>query len=709
MSQLRILLEYFTEVPWFKRQRNSIEFLSRIIDYCERLPPDDNGFYLRVIEDTSKLYDAIVFGLNHGKFIYSSEIFSVRGTSSLPKIFNGLLLSIFDKKGNLRDDYSAQSVQTLLEGLSMIKRMRIEGSEEKARAKAVCKFSESQRRERLFIPEVADALSVYWGILEQRIIDRNLFTLGSCGAGVTLDMAFPWVPRLQLPLLDSMPNRPAKVFLEQCLNNKLGVNYSDLPRSHVDGSYLIRFYHWKPYRQVRLVTVPKSALIDRPITVTDTFSTILGASVRLSCMAAASTLGLMKMVNVFEQRKSQELLKKHYNEVFAFDAEDGSTCVTRKVNKHLLKRAPLLYDATLAAEPHSFKDDLDKSVSLDIPGPDGQTGREITTLTMGDAFTVAELSFTMLFSAIYGQWCQDTDVIVGTIPSVDEAFDSIKNAIELGLIAVVGDDLIYSRHAHNKTIAVLQAIGIQRNERKSSYPLANHQESCGAWFVRDPKGGIVQIAPYRLYTDDPDVTIEQMSVSEYLRRLHDVGSPNCVAAGIAIARVFPKFAQLIKYESYNSDELGSCIGFKIRRHCFRRRNDRRTRVDDTISYLFGFESRGVSPRQTKRPLRIRYRKERITENSGVGPFRDNCRRPSFDPAICDDCTEIPLTYKDALRLDNMVHCWATQFKKKTALVANYIDSGFYHPSVAEGWAEYESQSNEGYACITQRRALTSSN
>ena len=665
MTQLRILLEYFNEVPWFKRQRQSYEFLSKIVSHCESLDASSNEYYLTVINDLIRLYDSIVTGLNTGRFEYSSSVFSARSASRLPKIYNGLLSCIFDKKGNLRDDYSATAVQTLLEGLVMIKRIRIEGSSEKARTSAVQKFSDSQRRSRYYDPNVVDAIAVYWGLMEKRIIERNLFRLGSCGSGVTLDMAFPWVPRLQLPWPDSMPNRPAKVFLTQCLDNKVGVNFDRLPFPDSKGFDLIRFYHWKPRRVVRLVTVPKSALTDRPITVTDTFSTILGASFRLSCMAAAETLGLMTMVNVFNQKHSRRLLRRRYRSVYCYDAADGSTCITKVVNRRLLKKAPILADVISACEPHVYYDDLDKD----------KTESEITTITMGDAFTVADLSFTMLFSAIYGQWCTDTVVPVGTIPTEEEAFESITSAIALGLIAVVGDDLIYSRHAHAKTILTLQSIGIERNEKKSSYPLANFQESCGSWFVWNPQTqSHIEIAPYRLYTDDEDKYVESMSVSEYLRRMYDVSSPNMVAAAIAIAKVHPELSDTIKYESYNSDELGSVIGNRPRKYSFCKRNDRRVSLDDTISFLFGLESRGVSPRRSKRVPRVRYRKRRITEHSCTGPFHHNNGQSSFDSTVTSDSPEVSLTYMDIKRFDNMIHSWSVAHRERCAFVIDQIDS-----------------------------------
>jgi len=537
----------------------------------------------------------IVVGLNTGQFQFTRfDVFSRYPNSVIPKFLYGLSSKVFEDDGTLKLDRDSDAVEALLTGLRLLRRTTDETLDSLASQKAEQKFIDYQRTTRFNCKEaVADTKLV----LELMFGDYEAMphTLGSPGNGVTSDMQFPYVPQLALPDVNQLPD-VSREFYERCLYNRIEIldyiRLDDLP----DCS-LFRTYQYSRHRSANLSVVPKSCVVGRAITVADTVSTIIGASLRETLQSRVRQMGLAHCMNTHDQTLSWDAILHFFDEVVCVDLEGGSSCLTVDLLEELFPSWVVAIWAE--CRPQHFKPTGSKMHYL------------LTVLTMGDAVSVAMLTSTLFAAtvagisrAIFGEVTRQYIAIVLSLLVHTTLGDMVK---------WVGDDGIFPQWARQHVLSVLAGLGVTINERKSSYVNAIHRESCGCWVIKQSDGHLRRIFPYRLPSKTNNYDTQHMAIAGFLYRAE---RSSFHADLFAATGVFESSTRNNEFEAYNANELGSIYGVKPAKERLIPASTKGVPVADLISYLFGLEGGVAKPRFSRVPRLVHYKRKRI----GAGQY-----------------------------------------------------------------------------------------
>lgn len=586
---------------------HDIRLLQRIVDFVDSASAYD--YFANVITDLNRLDDAIVVGLARKSkpFSYTSEVFSRKPKSVLPKFFYGPLSRIFDDNGFVYARIDTKSVQFCLESLRLVRRAKHKAFTKKAADKAAEKFITYQTTNRPGNKLVLDEMATMWSLFENSSDFYESIKWGSPGNGVTQDMRFPYVP--DLCFLANEVQSPYAV-----VNGAYQKAFNDLdPTARHTNRYFnhclsecqfVGFYQKPAEGIASLSIVDKKFDEGRAITVSDTARTITGAIARNSIFNHHRINGSISMVNVFDQQSSHRVLEKHFHTISCVDLEGGSSCLTIENLDYMLSKTTFTGPLWKDSRPAKFKW---KSQVYDL-----------STLTMGDATSVALLTTTLWLVMVLGY------MRYHNIPLHSWGFRRAVHEMRTdGRFRTVGDDMIFPDYLYEIISYLLRMIGVTINDRKSSRATSLHKESCGAWFVYDGLEHLRRIYPFRaavsIKKDRPSVT---QTIEQYVDKNYE--SPFSKALFLAHTTILlPMMGRpedvpyRVLYESllsYHPSIVGTRFGHEWS-HVYRvARGAKTAPVPDIIAYARGLKESLCTPRLSRRPDRLLHR-ERVRSAS----------------------------------------------------------------------------------------------
>jgi hypothetical protein len=547
------------------------------------------------VVDLLALYDAIVIGLNTGKFEFSSPHFSRRPQSSLPRFLGGVLSKVFDEDGSLKEDYNVEAVELVLQSLAIFRRVKHPALKAAADEAAIEDFRDSQAPKEPHGTKYLGGLRRFWSVFT-RDFEANA-TLGRPGPGAVLQENHPYLPGHTYLCTFNSEFNPALNEMTSVLSDDM-VQFYDYAFASETGfpnsrefwlnpaaKVMPAFYLPVPNPRLRLVTVDKNVKTSRPITVTHAGNVCLGASYRNTIKRLWRNFGIESVLNVDDQSKSHRTLEKNFSEVSCFDIKGGSNCFTTSLNRDIL--------------PDVFQDFIEFTSGSTVELTNGEI-INVNTQLMGDAISVGLLTTNLYFVILYALFLEEhhlktvrSQFLSGRetypIPTKEQVLELIEKSKSLP-INVVGDDMIFPSFIEPFVRRILRDIGIIVNERKSSSGDSRHKESCGSWFVMNPKTGKPKrIYPFRAPEKGPKA-YGLLSGNLYLRKIEN--STFYTEMVLALSAVFGKefFS-----ESYTNDQIGSSVGSGFpKRVCTKPEKDC-VQIDDTSRYMFNLRGSDEDP------------------------------------------------------------------------------------------------------------------
>ena len=402
-----------------------IAYLKRITGFIDSAKAND--YFANVITDLNRLDDAVVTGLSSKKpFSFESSVFKRKRNSVLPVFYYGPLSSVFDDSGVLRQRIDTVSVQFILESLRLVRRAKSKAFTKLASDKAASKFIAYQKMYRPGNDTVLDDLTTLWQLFEQQSDFLESIKYGHPGNGVTLDMRFPYVPDLCFLEDHSHENPAVALALTKAFKNLDPTSrHTDRYFNHCisECPFAGRYSSNGPVT-AKLSVVDKKFDEGRAITVTDTASTIRGAILRNSVFNHHRINGSRSMVNVHDQSSSHKVLEKAFWKVACVDLEGGSSCLTVENLDRVLSKTVFVGPLWKASRPSAFTWKRETY--------------QLTTLTMGDASSVALLTTTLWLALVLAY------MRYNEIPLTPSGFKLAVRFMRLNdLFRTVGDDLIF--------------------------------------------------------------------------------------------------------------------------------------------------------------------------------------------------------------------------------------------------------------------------
>lgn len=581
MTELQVLLTFLINLPTFRGQAQDCFRLARRLRVL--LDHDDS---LQTIELASSLlvfYDNVVVGLNQGVFP-TVPIFSSYPRSVLPRFLYGLTSQVFDDDGLRRDNYSVQAVDMLQTALMLVRRCSVPENSKVAEAQGVSEFLEAQQAPSSPIDDyVADNITAMWSyVMDDPQTD---VTLGFPGNGVTSDMRFPYVPKMCFVDPESVP-RPIRSYMVRAVDKFLPSYFEvDSPCNLIQVYPYVEF----PQRVCNLVTVPKSFKTTRAITITNTSSVIIGATLRETIWTALRRHGLKFVANVHDQSRSHEILKTEFDNVALFDLKGGSTCFSVEQQVRYLSHSRFAMSMFNYSRPSTVK----YRNEAEVP---------VTTLTMGDSSCTALLTTNLVFFCLFAV-ARRYFILPGEVLSECMFRNLIKFTDDLGFfdrIAVVGDDVIVPAEIYQDFQEIAESQGVVINTRKSSIPTAVFKETCGSWFVKVPQSTKVhRLFPFRARTHSSDLIQNLSSMDALLSRSKK--SSFLLASIIANSR-FTHQLEYLNTEGYTNADIGSPIGINTKPRRVIPTAPKSIVVPDDVGLAFRLSESRATPRFTRRPV-----------------------------------------------------------------------------------------------------------
>lgn len=583
MTELQCFLTFILNLPFFKGQKTDVfRFARRLRTILDH--DDDDG----LCEEATKLTnfdDQIVHGLNSGRFA-AVPGYATYPCSVLPKFLFGLTSQVFAMDGTLLDDYDGSAVDALLTGLRLVRRCSIKSQSAKAESAGVADFISAQTAPSTpYCWVVADSLSTMWSCLLDN--PTKDLTLGFPGNGVTSDMRFPYVATMSFVDVRTVPP-PIRGYMVLAIDRFLP-KYFEV----TSPSPLIQIYPYVPYpeRVSKLVTVPKSFKTDRAITITNTSSVIIGATLRETVWTAARRHGLKACMNVHDQKRSHDILLKFFPMLALLDLKGGSTCFTVQQQLHYLSKSKFARDMFNFSRPYSVKYKKEDEVP-------------ITTLTMGDSSCTALLTTNLAFFVLLAI----ARKYLGLRPY--ESFPPamwqtvIDFAIQSGIFdmfAVVGDDVVIPQEIYDEFIEICLSQGVVINTRKSSTAESIHKETCGAWVLKTPEG-LRRIYPFRARSKSTDLATNLSALSANIGRIRR--SDFAIEVIIANATSFSHQLEYLNTNGYTESDVGSPLGTNPQPRRINHRPAKQRDVPDDIACAFGCRDSKIAARESRRPALV---------------------------------------------------------------------------------------------------------
>jgi len=594
MTELQCLLTFLTLLPAYAGQKDDIFRLERLLRTCLN-HGDDDGL-VALANRLIALDDHIVSVINGIELsIQPIPGFRTRPQSNLPRFLYGLTSRIFLDTGHLRDDYCDYAIEALLTGLRLIRRCSIKSQASKAEQLGVAEFLNAQRApERDFDLRVADSMAVMWHAL---VGDEPDVVLGFPGNGVTQDMRFPYVPKMSFVNPRKVP-RPIFRYMYDALDNFLPSYdlYSDCE--------LIKVYDYTPYpdRISKLVCVPKSFKVMRGITITNTASTIIGATLRETIWNQCRKHGIKEAINVHDQKRSHDILRRFFQKTARLDLRGGSTCFTVKQQLHYLSQNHFCLNMFNFSRPFQVQYKEEEPV-------------EVTTLTMGDASCTALLSVNLMFFILIAIARKYFGLLRGEVFPHAMFKTSVQFAIEEGIfemMAVVGDDVVIPDDLYEEFIEICRSQGVTINVRKSSRGNSVHGETCGAWVIKTPSQGQKNIYPFRAVNQSPDLaTTLSAAHAHYGRTRFGTFAAEALIANAPLTHQL----EYLNTEAYAPNEIGCPLGKNPHPRRVVPGSKRSYKVPDDIAFAFRCTDSEVSVRESRRPVVQRGRIRKFVDPS----------------------------------------------------------------------------------------------
>lgn len=604
MTELQVLLTFLINLPTFRGQSQDCFRLARRLRVL--LDHDDSLQTIELATSLLAFYDNVVTGLNQGVFPVV-PVFSCYPRSVLPRFLYGLTSQVFDDDGSRRCDYSVAAVDTLLTALMLVRRCTVPENSKVAEAQGVSEFLEAQQAPSSPIDDyIADNITAMWSYVMDD--PQNDITLGFPGNGVTSDMRFPYVPKMSFVDPNTVPP-PIRSYMVRAVDKFLPKLFEvDSPCSLIQ---VYPYVHY-PERVCSLVTVPKSFKTTRAITITNTSSVIIGATLRETIWTALRRHGLKFVANVHDQSRSHEILKTEFDNIALFDLKGGSTCFTVEQQVRYLSHSRFAMSMFNYSRPSTVK----YRNETEVP---------VTTLTMGDSSCTALLTTNLVFFCLFAV-ARRYFILPGEVLSESLFRNLIKFTDELGFfdrIAVVGDDVIVPAEIYQDFQEIAESQGVVINVRKSSVPESPFKETCGSWYVKNPLDlTIHRCFPFRARTSSSDLIQNLSSMSALLGRSK---KSLFLLASIIANSDFSHQLEYLNTEGFTNADIGSPIGINPLPRKIVPRVSKSVVVPDDVGLAFRLSESRATPRFTRRPVvdrgRIRKyrdisRDERVAVSSG---------------------------------------------------------------------------------------------
>lgn len=644
MTELDAVISFLTHISDFE-VAGDIAHFKRIRAYYRR-KPDDVDFirgYLTALLSYSK---AIVAGLNSRRLVFESRYLRRTQHMAYPRLFGGVLSTVFHDDGHLKSRYSTRAIEVVLQCLAFFKRVQIAECKKSADIQAVETFLAYQHQERPFSKDTtSDIRKIHNYVMKD--FDKAA-ELGWPGPGATLDEMHPYCPsHSYLNTFD--PSLPDSIRDHYDLAFGRHTGFKDSRSWYFSSADTLvpGLYSAKKGLTLRSVCVPKNTTVSRLITINSVGNTIIGATARNTIKMLWKRLGIDHQMNVDDQTKSHKTLLTHFSEVSALDLEGGSSCLTLALLREILPDC--LHDYLDYMEGARFKlpEDYEYLLGWDYFCQDSSV--PVTTLLMGDSIATAVLTTTMwsccFLAYIYYRLMRKLGVDtvdqlrrLGTIPI---NFTHIRRYLpefkELP-VQIVGDDIIVPYFLDSILRAILSDIGVTVNEDKSSTKDSIHKESCGCWVIKGYDGELVRIYPFRL-PEFGTLGSTLANISQFLdKAANSRVLPELVLTFMDITQKGYKY---LSGESYRPDHIGSALGCGLPYVATTKSQKMKTKsLHDTTAYTFNIKNRSLDQLnfESTSPLGeiIRdndiYRREIIVRNGRFTNARRTLVREFKDPA-----------------------------------------------------------------------------
>jgi len=656
MTELEALLTFLLNLPRYVGQQIDVSRLARRLRTI--LAHDDQESLVALATNLLRFDDAVVVGLNSGKFQIDSTL-SLYPRSVLPRFLYGLSSRIFESDGTLKGTYDVFAVDALLTALRLVRRCSIKSQSAEAEKAGVTDFISAQTApSRQFDEVIADSMSVLWSeLLDDPTRD---ITLGFPGSGVTSDMRFPYVPRMSFVDPSTVPH-PIRGYMVRAVDRFLP-NYFEVT-SDCD---LIQVYPYLPYpeRICKLVTVPKSFLTDRAITITNTSSVIIGATLRETIWTAARYHGLKEAMNVHDQKRSHGILYRFFNRIACLDLKGGSTCFTVEQQLHYFRKSRFATNMFNFSRPSFVRYKKEEPV-------------EVRTLTMGDASCTALLTTNLAFFVLLAVARKYLGLLRGEVfPAAmwHTVLQFVREEGILDLFGVVGDDVIIPEEIYDEFVEICLSQGVIINARKSSVSTSNHKETCGAWGVRIPVDAGIPVAedfwkiyPFRARTSSKDLVTSMSAVAANFGRVKN----SRFAIELMIANsAFSHQIEYLNTEGYHESDIGSPIGTNPFPRTINPCTRKYRTVPDDIACAFGCADSRIDVRESKRPILQRGRITKYRDRSAAARVTvDNTQGSSHSgPQPWDFSTDQRASWTHYWRTRRATN-WTPRYLEETDLLA----------------------------------------
>ena len=544
--------------------------------------------------------DSIIQGLNSRRFSANFQnTFSLYPCSVLPRFLFGLTSRVFCPiTGDLLPNYNTTNIKVILHALRLVRRCSLPGFQKQADILAIKDFVASQES---LVPPVqkvcsdketvliADSISSVWTFLLEKF-DENL-KLGFPGPGTTLDMVFPYSP--QSVVVDT---RSLRGLVREAMVTAVS---KFLPDWDIDEDCnLVRAYPYNSTRVGRIVSVEKSFLIGRGITLGPTAGVSIAATARETVFECLRRLGVLHLCNLHDQKRSHRLLRRRFRSLVLRDLKRGSTCFTVLQQLLYLSGVPTasaMYDASrlLYIDYEDPYDTVDDNVCITRRVP-------ISTLTMGDASCVAWLTGNLFVCALLSIASVEFGHPLGVKIDRPMFERTIEFLIDHGddLLAIVGDDVVIDQKYAAVFDYIIESQHVSINHRKSSVADSVFKETCGAFGIRSFDDEIHSAYPFRAPRLSNDIVGNLSSLWAAYQRCKN--SEFALELLIAHASSFSHLLEYLNNESHVSSFLGSPCGHGQSIRTVRVKPRKTVRVPDKVAYVFGFRDCEASPRESRR-------------------------------------------------------------------------------------------------------------
>jgi len=622
MTELQALLTFLLGVRHVYSVQADCDRIQNVLNHVYLYK--DKPSFERFLVSLMALDDAIVVGLNTGRFEWKEHgAFSLFPHSCLPKFLRGVLSKVFDDEGNLRNDYTKDDL-AILEGLRLVRRTKFAELGVKSREKAIQTFVNFQRQVRQTNGSVVDDMRQLWAIFAPESRFRGQLQLGFPGPGAMHDVSYPHVPQLCFVDHNTIPDP----LVAGIMSDALALQLKSFAFDHhfPDCPYITIYPFKRGIRVSTLVTVPKTCLTDRAITITDPDAVIIGATLRVSLFNVVEWWGWRDVLNVHDQSISQRCLNEHFDTISLADVEGGTGCLkidtmtailpeyaTKMFNcsksdyfsveENPAVNRPFVIPCKKAQSKELqaiFKkiDLLDLSTQQSYEDPDlplcdlGDLNgvEKITTLAQGDSSSVALLTITLGLALALGVYYED-------FSSYPLNFDTLSTIAQLmrkdKRFHVVGDDMIFPSRFEASIRYVLVGLGVTINERKSSGMTGRYKETCGNYAVRLPDGTHEPIYPNRHPDKQNLSTVRMQATQEFIQRTKNSSFSLELALAVMAGVTHP---YLEEYESYDLSCVGSPFGYLQPTFKYATFSGQPERLADEIAYAFGIDPTRFFPK-----------------------------------------------------------------------------------------------------------------